>query len=273
MALVSGDASEVAWRIIGPTTSNVEEITEQITEHSADLGIEIGRMIDYPVDQVVGPTDEVGNLFADGSVTDTEARDKILRRSVTNDGAVLDGLRGLSDQPTDLGAPAQVAGMAYWYYVLAGRLNDAEAWNAAAAWDGDETVFDSGADGDCVTATISAIDEPGRLLLLSALQSWAAAAPAEASTTVAEVGSERIEVRSCDPGPGADTKLDDPTTFFGFASDEYGLVADLSLAEDEAERTCIINAVRNFGVMALPADQAALAMETTDAILESCSEA
>jgi hypothetical protein len=273
MALVSADASEVAWRIIGPSSSNVDEVTEQVTNHSADLGVEIGRMIDYPVDQTVGPTDEVVNLFADGSVSDIEQRDEILRRSVSNDAAVLDGLRGLSDNATDLGASARVAGMTYWYYVLAGRLNDADAWNAAAAWDGDETEFDSGADGDCVTATISAIDEPGRLLLLSALQEWAAAAPPEATTTVVEVGSERIDVRSCDPGPEADTKLDEPTKFFGLAGDEYGLVAELSLSNDEVERTCIINAVRNFGVMALPPEQATQAKDTTDAILESCAEA
>ena len=273
LALIDADASQTALRIEHPSESDLEQINAQATELLDDADIEIGGSLDYPTDLIAGPRGAAQHLFEDDVVRTVADRDKIIVRSVSNDGAVLDALRGLTDRPVEIGDTTRTAGMAYWYYVLAGRLSAADAWNAAVAWDGDETLFESTPTGGCVAATISAVDEPGRVLLLNALQRWAAAGPPESAATVAELGTERIEVHSCDPGPAADTRADGVIMPWGLADAEYALVDDLALDADRDERTCVINAVRNFGLMALPAESAPQFNETLTAIRSSCAAA
>ena len=67
------------------------------------------------------------------------------------------------DDPEQIGDADDTKGMVYWYYVLAGRMDAADAWNAAVAWNGDETRLDSTAEGQCVSATIATVDPQGRL--------------------------------------------------------------------------------------------------------------
>jgi len=135
------------------------------------------------------------------------ARNDLIERSATSDAAVLDGLRGLSSDHHQIGAPAVLpawrTGTTSW---LAGWARPTRGTPSSRGRD--ETLFDATADGDCVSAAIGAIDEPGRTKLLGAFQAWAALAPPESKTTVAELGTERISVTSCDPGSAADTKAD-----------------------------------------------------------------
>ena len=81
--------------------------------------------------------------------------------------------------------------MVYWYYVLAGRMSDADAWNAAVAWDGDEMTFGSTRRRRLRLGHHLGRRRAGPSALLGALQAWAAAAPPK-HDHVATVGSERI---------------------------------------------------------------------------------
>jgi hypothetical protein len=271
LALIEADAGATTWEIVDPDDDDLREIGRDRDDLQDDIGEPIGGASDYVSDLVRGPGDEARGLFGDDVITDVAERDRIVEASVASDAAVLDGLRGLSDRPVDLGDVSRSVGMVYWYYVLAGRMSDADAWNAAVAWDGDLTRFESTATGNCVSATISVIDEPGRLLLLGALQRWAAAAPPASLATVAELGTERIEVRSCDPGTEADTKKDDGIDSWGLANQEYSSTLDMSLERDGAARSCMINALRNFGVLAqTEAGDVAGAAAATEGIRTSC---
>lgn len=147
--------------------------------------------------------------------------------------------------------PARMAGMIYWYYVLAGRLDPGTAWRAALAWNGDITEQALMPDGRCVSSTIATFDADGQQLLLGALQQWAALAPAESATTVAAGELNTVLVTSCDPGPTADTLSNTEITPFGYAEAELAVAGDLlsaGLPRSEAARNCVINAVRGFGV-------------------------
>lgn len=271
MIAVQGDGSRVAFDILDPSDRETEELAAQSVEFSEDLGVVLESRLDYVVDLLAGPTLPAIDLLGKDDLEQVEERNALVETPVASDGPLLDGMRGLDSTPTRVGNDGDIAGMAYWYYVLASRLPSADAWTAAVGWNGDTTGFASTPDGDCVTATISSLDETSRQRLLGGLQQWAAAAPPEATTTVTELGSERIDVRSCDPGTLADVKTDGFVQPWGFASDEYGYVFDIPRSDEDA-RSCVINAVRNFGVLAaVAAGDDAGAQASVDLIIESCS--
>ena len=195
--------------------------------------------------------------------------------AVPSDASVYDGVRSRTSEPVALvevstapvlpdaadptvstpgvrtAGPARMAGMIYWYYVLAGRLDSTTAWNAALSWNGDITEQALLPDGRCVSATIATFDEAGQQRLLSALQQWAAAAPPESTPSVSAGADLTVLVSSCDPGPSADTLSNAMITPFGNSEAELVVAGDLlraGLPRSEAARICVINAVRGFGV-------------------------
>lgn len=217
----------------------------------------------YPIDLMLGDAG-VTTIFA--GVSDPAVRASISALRPLSDAALLDVGRPISSLPATVSAaPAQQKGMVYWYYALASRLPAAQAWSAAAAWNGDDVVI-NGADPSggrvCVTASIVAVDASGRNALFAALTEWSAAAPPSAASTVALDG-DRIALSSCDPGADADT-ITSTATPFGDAPIEIALLGDLDAAPDLVRR-CIIDAVRGFGVAATvrigdqPAADAAMA--------------
>jgi hypothetical protein len=274
LALVQGDAATTVEQITRSTDSDRSRLATQITRLREDIGVDIAGAADYPVALLVGADGAARDLFADGVVGTTDERNELFADLDVDDGDVLDSLRGLDHRSNAIGTTSESAGMAYWYYALAGRLPDADAWNAAVAWDGDQTTVESVDAGDCVAATISTLDGPGHALMLSALQRWAAAAPPESVATVTDASTNQIQVRSCDPGTVADTKVDDPILVYGFSAYEYGVIDELDFTADVAARECTINGVRNFGVLGqlLNGDDAG-AQSTVDQVLASCASA
>ena len=272
LGIFEGDANVTGQQINDPDVKNEQVIGEQTTNLRESLGLTLEYDFDYATDWIVGPQTAGAALIGHDLQADIEERNSILEVGVSSDAAVLDGMRTLTDVPQRVGDDVDEAGVAYWYYVLAGRLSPPDAWSAAVAWNGDTTGFQSTPDGNCVSASISAIDESGRVRLLTALQQWAAAGPAEATTTVAEIGSERIEVHSCDPGVAAVTKLDRIIQPWGFANFELNAVFTLDHSDTKG-RTCAINAIRNFGVLAQhDSGDVAGTQNSLDQILASCSE-
>ena len=254
-SLFDGDALSTAMAIVDPGDADSAELVEQMSEILADHAEDAVGAPRYAVD-LVGAAGGTPKLFdaADGLA----GRDELLRSEPRTDAAVLDAARGLDYRPDDLGGDlTETRGLLYWYYVLAGRLTPAESWDAALAWDGDKVVVSETANGVCVEATIATVDEAGRLRMLDALQRWAAAAPVEAGTTVTEIGTEQLSVFSCDPGPETDTVLNDQIQTFGESVVELTVIGDLE-ARTDAERACVVNAVRAFDVPSIIAtgDQA-----------------
>jgi hypothetical protein len=247
-------------------------VGEQAQELRDGLGISIGGALDYPSDVASGPSREAADLFADDVVGDLEQRNQIVADSVASDAAALDVLRGLDSRPAVVGEPGTSRGMVYWYYVLAGRLDDTVAWNAAVGWNGDETVFRTGSEGNCVSATIATVDETSQARLVGALQQWAAAGPAASAASVTPSGTDRIDVHSCDPGPDADTKKDGGIQFWGFGDVELHLIDGLALVDADA-RTCVVNALRNFDVLGqvIGSGDAGSGQAAVDAILQTCT--
>src|SRR4051794_9146335 len=104
--------------------------------------------------------------------------------SLANDPTALAALEQAtppSDVVLDIAAAAPAAsstatsqGMMFWYYVLASRIDDGQAWTAALRWMDDSTAVSSASTGQCVKSTITTADSEGALILLAALQSWAA---------------------------------------------------------------------------------------------------
>ncbi|MFM2073359.1 MAG: hypothetical protein RLZZ623_3623 [Actinomycetota bacterium] len=258
-ALVDGDARAVALAVVDPSASRLDDLNTEMQELANDETVTIGAARNFPVDLIIGGGTPMSNLFGPNVFADMAARTDVVDAGAASDAAVLDGVRTLDENPITFGADADAAGMLYWYYVLAGRLDDVVAWNAAVAWNGDQTVFANTTAGPCVTSTISAVDEASRQTLLDALTQWAALAPVEAKTTVTLVGTERIEVASCDPGTAADTMADGNVAFWGFAGAELAAVSDFDLARDQKARACTTTAIRAYGVhqMTLADDPAA----------------
>ncbi len=257
-ALFDGDSLSTAMAIVDPGDADSAELVEQMSEIVADHAEDAVGAPRYAVD-LVGAAGGTPKLFdaADG----LGGRDELLRSEPRTDAAIIDAARGLDYRPDDLGGDiTETRGLLYWYYVLAGRLTPAESWDAALGWDGDKVVVSETANGVCVEATIATVDEAGRLRLLDALQRWAAAGPLEAGTTVTEIGTEQLSVFSCDPGPETDTVLNDQIQTFGESVVELTVIGDLE-ARTDAERACVVNAVRAYDVPAIIAtgDQAQIA--------------
>lgn len=242
--MVAADAVSVAREVLNLDVDDLAEIDEQIADLAVDNADTMLRSPQYAVALL---TADSGASALFDFTRDVEARDELLE--VRSDAAVLDRSRELSFSPDELASNVNdTRGMLYWYHLLASRLSSAEAWDAALAWDGDEVIIDpETANGLCVTASVSATDDAGRVRLLDALTRWAAAAPVNAGTTVAEMGSERVEVRSCDPGADADTVLNPAISIVGEANIEYTFIERADAAE-EVQQACVVNAVRGFDV-------------------------
>ncbi len=267
-AMFDGDAVSTAMAIVDPSDADSAELVEQVNEIVADHAEDAVGAPRYAVD-LVGAAGGVAKLFdgADG----VTGRDELLRTKLRSDAGLFDAARGLEYRPEDLGGElTEARGMLYWYYVLAGRLEPGAAWDAVLAWDGDRVVVSQTANGYCVEATIATSDEVGRQRLLSSLQQWAALGPVEAGAKVTEIGTEQLSVFSCDPGPEFDTVASDQIATFGESTVELTVIGDLE-ARDDAQRACVVNAVRGFDVPAIIAtgDQAQIA-PALDGIRAAC---
>jgi hypothetical protein len=168
--------------------------------------------------------------------------------------AVFDAARSLVASAS----PPGTQGMIFWYYALAGRIDDTQAWTAVAHWTGDSMVVSSGSGPQCVDAKIAADDPGGAALLLGAFQAWAAAAPAESATTVAPIEGNQVAIRACDPGSAvaAQAAAKVPVAFGG-AGTERALVqaAESAASQTKVDPACLIKAARQRGTaLTSPAD-------------------
>ena len=149
-------------------------------------------------------------------------------------------------------------GMMFWYYVLASRIDDSQAWTAALRWTSDSLAASPGSAPQCFDATVVADDADGAALLLAAFGSWAAGAPAESATTVAPIDGNQVAIRACDPGAAVTAPIPVKVpVIFGGAGVEGALVQSANSAAGQAtvDTRCLITAVRQRGtVLTSPAD-------------------
>jgi hypothetical protein len=173
----------------------------------------------------------------------------------TND-AVLDAAR--TDAAT--ASPDGTQGMMFWYYVLASRIDDGQAWSAAARWTGDSLTTSTATGTQCIDARVTAADADGAVVLVGAFQSWAATAPAESATAVNLIDGNQVSIQACDPGAAITVLV--PTkvpVVFGGAGVERALVQAAATAAGNARLNgaCLISAARLRGtVLSSPADDA-----------------
>ena len=155
-------------------------------------------------------------------------------------------------------SPPGTQGMMFWYYALAGRIDDTQAWSAAAHWTGDSMVVSTSASTQCVDVKVAADDAGGAALLLGAFQAWAAAAPAESTTTVVPIDGNQVAIRACDPGATVATQVPGKVPVsFGGAAAERALVqtADSAASQAKVDPACLIKAARLRGTpLTSPAD-------------------
>lgn len=138
--------------------------------------------------------------------------------------------------------------MMYWYYALAGRIGSDAAWAATLNWQGDVATVERTITSLCVRSVVAAIDQPGQWRMLQALEEWARLAPPQARTTVTPVADDRVEVVSCDPGPGADTIALGDIRLFGGAPDELAVVGAMlraGLPDTDGARACVVHSLRS----------------------------
>ena len=160
-------------------------------------------------------------------------------------------------QATTPALPA-TQGMMFWYYVLASRIDDTQAWSAAIRWTGDSVATSTGEANQCVDAKVATGSPEDQAAMLAAFQSWAAVAPAESTTTVVPVDGNQVAIRACDPGATVTAPI--PTKVpvaFGGAGVERALVdAAVSAASGATvDPVCLVNAARQRGTaLAMPAD-------------------
>jgi hypothetical protein len=155
-------------------------------------------------------------------------------------------------------SPPGTQGMMFWYYVLASRIDDGQAWSAALRWTGDSLTTSMGSASQCVDATVAAADADGAAVLLAAFQSWATTAPAESTTTVVPIEGNQVAVRACDPGATVTAQLPVKVpVVFGGAAVERALVqaAESAAGTAKLDTACLVNAARQRGtVLTSPAD-------------------
>ena len=180
-----------------------------------------------------------------------------LDRATPSNDAILDQGR----LPSAVVSPPATQGMMFWYYVLASRIDDGQAWTAANRWTGDSlTPSPAGATSPCIDATFSAADADGAAVALAAFQNWAAAAPAESTTTVTAIDGNDIAVRACDPGAVLTAALPAKVpVVFGGAGVERALVQSAVSAarNSKVDATCLVGAARTRGsVFSSPTDDA-----------------
>lgn len=160
--------------------------------------------------------------------------------------------------PADVASSPGTQGMMFWYYVLASRIDDGQAWSAAVRWTADSLTTSMGSASQCVDATITAGDVDGAGVLLAAFQAWAATAPADSTTTVVPIEGNQVTIRACDAGASVTAQLPVKVPVaFGGAAVERALVqaATTAAGTNKLDAACLINAVRQRGtVLTSPAD-------------------
>ena len=92
-----------------------------------------------------------------------------LEQATPSNDAVLDAAR----LAPAIESPPGTQGMMFWYYVLASRIDDGQAWSAAARWTGDSLTTSVVTPSSCVNATFAAADADGAAAALVAFQTWA----------------------------------------------------------------------------------------------------
>ena len=216
----------------------------------------------YGVDLVRGPA-----LAGRFDAADADDRDAFHDGTLETDAAFVDAMRPLGSGVALDAEPGQRRGMVYWYYVLAGRISPAQAWDAAVGWDGDEVLVDRSANGVCVTATISTLDEGARVSMRDAFAAWITASPVEAQATVTEIGTDQLQLFACDPGADADSVRNEVVPAFGEAPLEHDAIGEVGAADHDAA-ACVVNAVRAFDLPAILAAGDADGYDTAIAGLE-----
>lgn len=102
---------------------------------------------------------------------------------------------------------ASSRGMLFWYHVLASRIDNDLAWQAALAWRGDSVSTVDSIEGLCVVANIN-VTPVLFDTVTGAFQQWAASSPvaskAAVTSAVNEAGAQ-VTVNSCDPGEAVPT--------------------------------------------------------------------
>ena len=163
--------------------------------------------------------------------------------------------------PAVVASPPGTQGMMFWYYVLASRIDDTQAWSAATHWLGDSLAPSTGATSQCVDGKIAAADADGAAALLGAFSAWAAAAPVESTTTVVPIDGNQIAIRACDPTTAVAAQLPARVpVVFGGAGDELSLVqaaasAAAAAGTSKVDAACLVDAARQRpNVFTSPAD-------------------
>ncbi|MFN8021623.1 MAG: hypothetical protein U0Q03_08860 [Acidimicrobiales bacterium] len=240
-AIVSGDALITATGVVRPDSDEATTIADQTDELLTEYADAATGAPAYAT-HLLQPQGPLPTTLA----SDVDERDDLYVVPIESDAAVFDPARGLRAPSPEAGDPAATRGMMYWYYVLAGRLGSAEAWDVARLWHDDEVQVDGeSANGTCVTATVSAVDAASGPVLFDAFTRWAVAGPVAAGTTVEMLGTEQVRIFACDPGAEADTVTSDSIQFFGESGAEWSALtaADATTAE---LRDCVLNAVRAY---------------------------
>ena len=179
-----------------------------------------------------------------------------LEQATPSNDAVLDAAR----LAPAIESPPGTQGMMFWYYVLASRIDDGQAWAAVARWTGDSLANSTAAPSPCVDGTFSAADADGAAVVLAAFQTWAATAPVESTTTVTPADGTQIAIHACDPGAVLTAALPARVpVVFGGAGVERALVQSAVSAAPHGtvDAVCMVVAARARGVVfASPADDA-----------------
>ena len=174
--------------------------------------------------------------------TDRAALEALERATPLSD-AAFDVTRTTDATPVVTGSQ----GMMFWYYVLASRIDDGQAWAAAVRWMGDSLATSTGSASQCIDAKISAADPEGSAVMLAAFESWAAAAPAESTTTVVPIDGNQVAVRACDPGAAltAPVPVKVPVVFGGAGVERALVQAAISAAgQAQVDAACLVDATR-----------------------------
>ena len=111
-------------------------------------------------------------------------------------------------------------------------------------------VTSTGGTNQCVDVKIAAADPDGAAVLLGAFGAWAAAAPAESTTTVVPIDGNQVAIRACDPTTAVSAQLPSRVpVVFGGAGSELSLVQAAASAAGTAkvDAACLINAARQRG--------------------------
>ncbi len=169
---------------------------------------------------------------------------------------------GLLDPARSGAIPASLRGtqgMMFWYYVLASRIDDGQAWSAAIHWASDSITTAPGS-ALCVDAQVGAPDANGAAVLLAAFTSWAATAPVESATTVVPIEANQVKIHACDPGAAitAPLPVKVPVAFGGAGVERALVQAAVSAAGNtKVDATCLVTAARlRAQPLTSPADDA-----------------